>query len=303
MLQVPLRSARFHVLEPVLLQAVHQSGGWPYRVGLASRVEPTAWALLALSAVSPTPALEAARSRAWMWLASLQRADGLLVEPSTPGPNYGWNGLALLAAAAPTDADTDEMSRRLIEGLLAVKGIQLEGGPAPIRQDNRLQGWSWTEGTFSWVEPTACCLLAVKKVGVTGDLASQRIAEAEAVLFDRMCDGGGWNYGNSEVLGQDLRPYVPTTALALLALQDKAAHPAVESSLAWLSANALSERSAMALSLVAIALAVFRRPHATVLDALAEQAPRTPLDSMHLTALALFAGTMDDHQAQALRLS
>jgi hypothetical protein len=99
------------------------------------------------------------------------------------------------------------------------------------------------------------------------------------------------------------RPYVPTTALALLALQDKPSHPAVESSLAWLTSHALSERSAMALSLAAIALAVFRRSYAPVLEALAEQAPRTGLlGSVHLTALALCAATLTAHQARAFTL-
>ena len=43
--------------------------------------------------------------------------------------------------------------------LLAAKGIALEGD-LPVRQNNRLQAWSWTEGTFSWVEPSggACSL-------------------------------------------------------------------------------------------------------------------------------------------------
>ena len=126
---------------------------------------------------------------------------------------------------------------------------------------------------------------------------------SDEVDFDRVCDGGGWNYGNSQVLGRDLRPYVPTTALALLALQDKPAHPAVEKSLAWLSAHALSERSTMALSLAAIALSIFDRSDGAVREALAEQDARTGLlDSVHLAALALFAATLDQHRARAMRL-
>ena len=51
--------------------------------------------------------------------------------------------------------------------------------------------------------------------------SQERLEQAERLLFDRQCAGGGWNYGNSEVLGQKLHAYVPTTALALLALQDR----------------------------------------------------------------------------------
>jgi hypothetical protein len=34
--------------------------------------------------------------------------------------------------------------------------------------------------------------------------------------------GGGWNYGNREVLGEDLPPYAQTTAAALIGLQASA---------------------------------------------------------------------------------
>ena len=33
-----------------------------------------------------------------------------------------------------------------------------------LRQDNSLQAWSWIDQTFSWVEPTAWCLLFLKKL-------------------------------------------------------------------------------------------------------------------------------------------
>ena len=291
-------------LEARLLQAALPSGGWPYRQGLTARIEPTVWALIALSSAAGAPAADAACAGAWSWLGSLQRVDGLIVEPSTPGPNYGWNGLVLLAAAAVAESDNSDMRRRLTDGLLAVKGIRLDDTASRVRQDNTLQAWSWTEGTFSWVEPTAYCLLAIKKARVQSDAAVARVAEAEAVLFDRVCDGGGWNYGNAQVLGQDLRPYVPTTALALVALQDKPAHPAVEASLSWLMAHAASERSSMALSLAAVALAVFQRPYSEVLEALAERPARSGLlGSIHLTALSLCAATLDQHRARVFSLS
>jgi len=39
------------------------------------------------------------------------------------------------------------------------------------------------------------------------------------MLLDRECVGGGWNYGNRVVLGEDLPPFAQTTAIAMLALQ------------------------------------------------------------------------------------
>ena len=52
--------------------------------------------------------------------------------------------------------------------------------------------------------------------------ADTRIRDGEAVLRDRVCVDGGWNYGNSNVFGKNLPAYIPTTAIALLALQDRA---------------------------------------------------------------------------------
>jgi hypothetical protein len=80
------------------------------------------------------------------------------------------------------------------------------------------------------------------------------------MLADRACKGGGWNYGNSSVYGKDLLPYVPTTALALLALQDRQAEPVVARALEALQRDVLSERSAVALSLAIICLRVYGRP-------------------------------------------
>ena len=74
------------------------------------------------------------------------------------------------------------------------------------------------------------------------------------MLNDRACRGGGWNYGNSNVYGKDLLPYVPTTALALLALQNRRDEPAVVRGLQRLQRDVLSERSTVALSLAIICL-------------------------------------------------
>ena len=286
---------------PELLAAAVPTGGWPYYAGRSSRIEPTAWALLALGPTPSDPQEAASVARARGFLRALQRADGLLVEPATPGPNYGWNGLALLAL----DADEDRVAiEALSSALLAVKGIRIEDAqPGVIGLDTTLQAWPWTDATFSWVEPTAYCMLALKVRKVTGPVAEARLREAEAVLVDRVCGPGGWNYGNSQVLAQDLRPYVPTTALALLALQDKREHPAVARSLAWLEAHALSEPSTMALALAAVALFVYGRPAEPVLARLHAQREQTrALGNVHSAALAAYALGLPAHRAAALTM-
>jgi hypothetical protein len=284
-----------------LANAAAHDGGWGYYPGKASRVEPTAWALLALGSSGPPADAEPALA----FLERVQQSSGLLVEPGMPGPNYAWNGLVLFALQAVPEGRSAPWVERLARALIAAKGVQLPPvDPTVFGQDNRLQGWSWTDGTFSWVEPTAWNLLAFKKAATTDKRARDRIAQAEALLVDRACEPAGWNYGNSLVLMQELRPYVSTTALALLALQDHRDLPAVADALAWLEAEATSERSAMALALAAISLTVFGRPVDTVLEPLVEQGRQTAyLGNAHLEAMALYAMTLDEHHAGAFRVA
>ena len=53
-----------------------------------------------------------------------------------------------------------------------------------------------------------------------GKNLEERIQQGEMMIYDRMCSGGGWNYGNSKVFGDALWPYPDVTAVALIALQD-----------------------------------------------------------------------------------
>ncbi len=70
-------------------------------------------------------------------------------------------------------------------------------------------------GTHSWVEPTAINVLALRSAGQAGH---PRCREAVKLLLDRQLPEGGWNYGNTTVLGHVLRPQVQPTGLALAAL-------------------------------------------------------------------------------------
>ncbi len=94
--------------------------------------------------------------------------------------------------------------------------------------DLDLTGWPWTRDTSSWVEPTAWAMLALRALGddLSRHAVDGRLELAEAMMLDRACPDGGWNHGNGRVLGQDLRPYPDTTALALLAMRPR--HPSPE---------------------------------------------------------------------------
>lgn len=275
-------------------------GGWPYYAGKASRVEPTAWAALALSGTGHAGPIQ---DGMLAFLAGLRRDDGLLVDPGSPAANAAWNGLATLAMTAIGGERATRLAADICEALAALHGVALRPDPN-VRQDNSLQAWPWMDGTFSWVEPTAWCALGLKKQpGVKGPAVASRLAVAERMLVDRACVPAGWNYGNSAVLGQDLRPYVPTTALALLALQDRRDEPVVRAGLEWLGREAVSESSAMALALAAVCLTVYGQPAEKPVVTLAAAEGATGfLDNPHLVSMALLALTLDAHRANAFRV-
>ena len=239
------------MLRDAVLALRNKDGGWPYYRGRASRLEPTCWALLALAREARvTPDLTA--------VARWPQYEGWMVDVPGVSINYGFNALAALTLLQ--DPKGVEPARRLATKLLEVRGITVE--PAPmIRQDNSLQAWPWIDGTFSWVEPTALCLLLLKhRAANMRGPGADRIRVGEQVLTDRVCRDGGWNYGGSNVYGQELFPYVPTTALGLLAMQDRREDPAVVRSLAHLRKDLVNERSAVALALAVIALRVYGAP-------------------------------------------
>jgi hypothetical protein len=279
-------------LRRALLHARNTDGGWGYHLGKASRLEPTCWALLALGPDAPD------RSVLRRWPVS----EGLLLERAGGTPNYAFHGLALLTLRA-LHLEHEHGNSRLLAALQRVKGDTLP--PSRINtQDNSLQGWSWIAGTFSWVEPTAWCLLALKRYARMEGMAidSGRVDSAERLLADRSMPTGGWNYGNSNMLGKVLEPFVPPTAVALLALQDRPSLPAVAHSLEFLERAATTERSGLALSLTLLALGAFGRSTAAVRTALFEQVPTTlAFGNQMAAAMSLFAlGTEENHAVFAL---
>jgi hypothetical protein len=256
--QTPLQSdparARLEHTRSALRQALastrNSDGGWAYSSGRRSRIEPTCWASLALGHLEGrTP--DVTPLRHW------KRQDGWLVDVAGAPANNAFNALAALTLLQ--DASAAALANAVIARLIDAKGIRLDNDRSVVAQDNTLQAWSWIDGTTSWVEPTAWCLLLLKKVHAQSPTrgAAERIKVGDQMLFDRVCRDGGWNYGNSAVLGQDLWAYVPTTALALLALQDRRDHPAVQRSLLQLQKDVAQERSAVAVALAIVCLRVY----------------------------------------------
>jgi len=277
-------------LRGFLAQSRNADGGWGYYAGKASRLEPTCWATLALvrpgQAVRDRNAAQAFFERLTGW----QQESGLLAEAELP-PNLAFNGLAAFVAAACGETDAHRaLGMRLLSSIGAVYGVRL--WPSIYqRQNNRLRGWPWVEGTFSWTEPTSWCLLALKhRRQALNDRERRRIGEAEALLLDRCCRVGGWNVGNSNVLGRELSPHVATTAPALLALQDRVHLPPVRRSVAYLQEAWPLELSGVGLALTALALTALGLPAGEIGAALSDVQRRSNfLSNLAVTGMAAVA--------------
>jgi hypothetical protein len=103
--------------------------------------------------------------------------------------------------------------------------------------------------------------MALKKLkrSLEGTNCEQRIQQGEMLIYDRICKDGGWNYGNSRVLGEALWPYPDVTAVALIALQDRAANEANQKSLRALEGMMREAPSVTALSWGILCLTLYNQ--------------------------------------------
>ncbi|MDX1394068.1 MAG: prenyltransferase/squalene oxidase repeat-containing protein [Gemmatimonadota bacterium] len=251
-----------------LLDIRSEDGGFGPYPGSDSRTEASAVAALALLRAGGPDAAERAAA-AIGWLEARQLASGAWpLGPGQDTPHWS-TSLAVLALAYAETGDPAALAvgaRWLLEeeGRGQPWWVSVLYRLFPERRnvalDANLIGWPWASGTFSWVEPTSYALLALKRVpAADADRAAARISEAEGLLADRACVGGGWNYGNRTVLGEDLWPYPDTTAAALFALADRADLPEVAAALDVLPEMALETGSILALGMAALALAMHGR--------------------------------------------
>jgi hypothetical protein len=119
-----------------------------------------------------------------------------------------------------------------------------------------------------------------------------RVAEAERLLIDRACKDGGWDYGNHTALGATLVAYVPTSALAALALQDvAAAGEVVDRGLAFMDREIQSRQSALSLALTILCFNVFGKVTTDLAQALChrQEPDGSWRQQVHVTALAMLA--------------
>jgi hypothetical protein len=266
-------------LRGLLRSAQNSDGAWAFHRGGGSRVEPTSWAVRALTDGSKEVAHQKDLTRAIEYLRRKQLADGSW--PANDGmESGGW----VTSLACGVLADYEEQSRpadnrnaREIQNALQA-GLQWLCDDYPrdsggwqkflkklrpnknfVEQSDEFRGWGWTPRTSSWVEPTAFALMALTYAETgTPPALEKAIAErrklAIGLLYDRMCPRGGWNCGNPRVYGVDGDPLVLPTCWALLALRDEPEHVNRSLSLAWLRNEFGKIESAGSLAMARITL-------------------------------------------------
>jgi hypothetical protein len=290
-----------------LTAAQDPGGGWGWLPGRPPTTECTALALMALPPRDEQ--LEDVSARAAAWLRARQQPDGSW-PMSDQAPGGSWmTALAVLALARSRQPAPEAVAgaqwllarRSRGRSLLARLVSRLAAQEPVVDQDPDLRGWPWTADTTAWVEPTAWSLLAVKRMRphVRDDAADDRIRHGELLLADRICEGGGWNYGNRRVMGEALEPYPDTTALALLALQDARSEDVTGVSLRRLDDLVQSQPSTLVLALAILCLRAYGRDTAGLRQALGQriQDGRSPdLRALALATLAL------DESGSALEL-
>ena len=215
-----------HKLIDRLVAGANQDGAWGYQPGAAAGAEPTAMAALALAAHDRDPDL---RERAVSWLAKLQQPDGAVpVWPGLSSPCWptGLAALAWLRAGRRPLPDgrgsVEEIAaQRAAAWLLNNRGIPVPSDPRIFGHDTTLQGWPWVQDTHSWVEPTGYAILALR---AGGKAQHPRVREGVRLLLDRAIPDGGWNYGNTRVIDNTLRPFPAPTGVALTAMADEPAN-------------------------------------------------------------------------------
>jgi hypothetical protein len=250
----------------MLVEAQNADGGWGALKGRHSNTESTSLAIIALRAVREH-AVAPNGQRGVNWLIQRQRTDGSWPLSDLATGSSWTSALAILTLA--NSAGEEERALKGARWALEQEGsrfgwltsfwIAVSGQRQKLHLNPDLKGWPWTAGSFSWVEPTSYFLLALKKLRsfLIDAKVDERIRQGEMLLYDRMCEGGGWNYGNVKVLGETLWPYPDVTAVALVALQDHHGREATKAALRALHAMLREVESGFALSWGIICLSLY----------------------------------------------
>lgn len=283
-----------------LRESQNRDGGWGYAAGRASAAEPTAWASLALSGCADP---REASDRGLDFLADIQRTDGGVPAIDIKSAPNWTTAVAMLAwTHSPASSRFQRNVNRGADWLLSHAGKAVPFNAQIYGHDTSLIGWSWVDGTHSWVEPTSYAILALR----TADRGDHpRVLEGRRLLQDRTIPGGGWNYGNAKMFGSALRPFPGTTGVALMALTGRSPDQRIEESLAFLERELARVRSPISLAWGLMALTAWQRRPVEADAWLAETFDRfsgEPCNPLHESLLLLASHDPCPLLPQALRL-
>lgn len=228
------------------LSAQQQDGLWAYLPGNEPSLEASCWA--AIASRSDKKCLSAFLAKIF----SLQNNDGgWSNEPSRL--NSDWSTATalmcfrvLLACSQIETLDIFDYESKLRSSINRAFSWLIENRTERYSPSARFalmiwrgaeydyqRGWPWTPDTFDWVEPTSYALIGLHLLDQAGSERVQRIiSNAEEYLLSlAIKEGGGWNFGDRNPLGQICPPDIQSTTLALLALRRRDTEAKVQSAL------------------------------------------------------------------------
>jgi len=247
-----------HHLTPYLEQLAQRQtkqGGFPDQTGGTDQPDATAWAVCILQQDEQfSTTLKPARES----LTKHQFPNGS-VPIVQEHPDAVWpTPLSILAWHGSSVHHSQQ--QQAVQFLLSRYGhhwtAKQENDDSRLEHDPAIHGWPWVANTHSWVSPTALAMLALS---VTGYGDHERVQEGAEMLLDRQLPHGGWNYGNTFVWGQELRPFPETTGMALNALADRVSEDKVKHSLQYLLAELPTIRTPVALGWSLLGLSAWKR--------------------------------------------
>ena len=202
-------------------------GGFVNKAGGTPRADATCWAILALHCAGEQEALVQSARR---YLASIQSTDGrVCLTPQHPETCWPTSLAVLAWQGAPEQREAQAKAVRFL--LERSEVLTPKARKDIVGYDTTLKGWPWTVKTFSWVEPTALAMLALRAAGSN---EHPRGRDAVPLLMDRQLPDGGWNIGSPMVFGQVLRAMPENTGMALQALCGLVPRKDIEKSIRYL---------------------------------------------------------------------
>ncbi|QDU20507.1 DUF362 domain-containing protein [Urbifossiella limnaea] len=262
-----------------LAELAAPGGGWGYQPGQPAHLEPTALAVLALSADrtryatvidAGVAAIEANRA-----------ADGTY-RLTRGRPQAVWPTALVLFAEQALGLGADRLATTA-DVLLRSESRAIDGADEKDMAfdiDLTLKGWGWAEANFAWVEPTAWACLALRAAGKG---SHPRVAEGLKLLLDRAFDSGGANYGNRIVLGKSTEPIPGPTAVLVLALQGVPDEPRVDAARGYLRVHAAKSTDLEHLAWAKLALAADPTDSAAFLPELDQRIAGALSEEIHRT--------------------